>query len=154
EDEVLSASSSLSRRRRWPIEDKGTMSHKRQSLLVLAVLSAGLHPLLAKAQDSYPSRPIQVIVTTAAGGALDLVARTLAGRPSETLQQPLIIENQPAANGSVAAGQFVEAAPDGHRLMMVVDSTVTINPSLYKHLKYDAFKDFAPVSLVSRLSLV
>ncbi len=110
--------------------------------------------LPAAAQPAYPERTIQLVVTTAAGGALDLVARTVAERLSESLLQPVVIENQPAANGSVAAGQFVKAEPDGYKLMMVVDSTVTINPSLYKNLSYDAFRDFAPVSLVTRLPLV
>jgi tripartite-type tricarboxylate transporter receptor subunit TctC len=106
------------------------------------------------AQDSYPSKPIQLVVTTAAGGALDLVARAVAERLSESLRQPVIIENQPAGNGSVAAGQFAKATPDGHTLMMVVDSTVTVNPSLYRNLSYDPSRDFAPVSLVTRLPLV
>src|SRR3954462_13240237 len=108
----------------------------------------------ARAQNDYPSRPIQVVVTTAAGGALDLVARTTADRLSEAVQQPLVIDNQPAGNGTVAAGQFAKATPDGHTLMMVVDSTVTINPHLYKNITYDPFRDFAPVSLVTRLPLV
>lgn len=125
-----------------------------RNVAALAAICMGLSAPTATAQDGYPSRPIQLVVTTAAGGALDLVARTLSDRLSEALGQPLVIENQPAANGSVAAGQFVDAAPDGHRLMMVVDSTVTINPSLFKSLKYDPFKDFAPVSLVTRLALV
>jgi tripartite-type tricarboxylate transporter receptor subunit TctC len=94
------------------------------------------------------------VVTTAAGGALDLVARTVADRLSPSLHQPMIIENQPAGNGGVAAGQFVKAAPDGHTLMMVVDSTVTTNPHLYRNLSYDPFRDFAPVSVVTRLPLV
>src|SRR5262245_31569037 len=76
----------------------------------------------AHAQDSYPSKPIQLVVTTAAGGALDLVARTVADRLSASIHQPVIIDNQPAGNGSVAAGQFAKAMPDGHTLMMVVDS--------------------------------
>jgi len=108
---------------------------------------------LAQAQ-TYPSKPIQVVVTTAAGGALDLVARTTTERLSEALQQPMIIENQPAGNGTVAAGQFAKAAPDGHTLMMVVDSTVTINPHLYKNISYDPFQDFAPISVITRLPLV
>ena len=107
-----------------------------------------------QAQESYPSKPIQLVVTTAAGGALDLVARAVAERLSESMRQPVIIENQPAGNGSVAAGQFAKAPPDGHTLMMMVDSTVTINPHLYKNLNYDAFRDFAPVSVVTRLPLV
>src|SRR3954451_573643 len=84
-------------------------------------------------QELYPSKPIQVVVTTAAGGALDLVARTVADRLSPSLHQPMIIENLPAGNGGVAAGQFVKAAPDGHALMMAVDSTVTTNPHLYRN---------------------
>jgi tripartite-type tricarboxylate transporter receptor subunit TctC len=121
----------------------------------LSVLGMGL--LVAapvRAQDNYPSKSIQVVVTTAAGGALDLVARTVADRLSPALHQPIIIDNQPAGNGSVAAGQFAKATPDGHTLMMVVDSTVTINPHLYRNLSYDAFRDFAPVSVVTRLPLV
>ncbi len=66
----------------------------------------------------------------------------------------MIIENLPAGNGGVAAGQFVKAAPDGHTLMMVVDSPVTTNPHLYRNLSYDPFRDFAPVSVVTRLPLV
>ena len=114
------------------------------------IVSSGL----AHAQDSYPSKPLQLVVTTAAGGALDLIARTTAERLAESMGQPVIIENQPAGNGSVAAGQFAKATPDGHALMMVVDSTVTINPHLYRNLSYDPFRDFAPISLITRLPLV
>ena len=121
----------------------------------LSSICAGfLFAPLAVAQDSYPSKPIQLVVTTAAGGALDLVARTVADRLSASMRQPVIIENQPAGNGGVAAGQFVKANPDGHTLMMVVDSTVTINPHLYRNLNYDPFRDFMPVSIVTRLPLV
>ena len=121
----------------------------------LSSICAGfLFAPLAVAQDSYPSKPIQLVVTTAAGGALDLVARTVADRLSASMRQPVIIENQPAGNGGVAAGQFVKANPDGHTLMMVVDSTVTINPHLYRNLNYDPFRDFVPVSIVTRLPLV
>jgi tripartite-type tricarboxylate transporter receptor subunit TctC len=120
------------------------------SVFGIRLLSAGA----VHAQDSYPSKPIQLVVTTAAGGALDLVARTVADRLSASMHQPIIIDNQPAGNGSVAAGQFAKAMPDGHTLMMVVDSTVTINPHLYRNLSYDPLRDFAPVSVVTRLPLV
>src|SRR5436190_9553023 len=122
---------------------------------VLSVLGIGLFSApSAHAQDNYPWKPIQLVVTTAAGGALDLVARTVADGLSAAMHQPIIIDNQPAGNGSVAAGQFAKAMADGHTLMMVVDSTVTINPHLYRHLNYDPFRDFAPVSVVTRLPLV
>jgi tripartite-type tricarboxylate transporter receptor subunit TctC len=122
---------------------------------VLSVLGIGLSSVpSAHAQDNYPWKPIQLVVTTAAGGALDLVARTVADGLSASMRQPIIIDNQPAGNGSVAAGQFAKAIPDGHTLMMVVDSTVTINPHLYRHLNYDPFRDFAPVSIVTMLPLM
>jgi tripartite-type tricarboxylate transporter receptor subunit TctC len=129
------------------------MSRGLEYIAVLSIIGL-ISAAAVHAQDGYPSRPMQVVVTTAAGGALDLVARTVADRLSPGLHQPIIIDNQPAGNGSVAAGQFAKAVPDGHTLMMVVDSTVTINPHLYRNLSYDAFRDFAPVSVITRLPLV
>jgi len=131
------------------------MSTNLKCSAVLSILGIGLFSApSAHAQDNYPWKPIQLVVTTAAGGALDLVARTVADGLSAAMHQPIIIDNQPAGNGSVAAGQFAKAMADGHTLMMVVDSTVTINPHLYRHLNYDPFRDFAPVSIVTRLPLM
>jgi tripartite-type tricarboxylate transporter receptor subunit TctC len=127
----------------------GTAVHLATAMVAIALCAS-----TARAQEAYPSKPIQMIVTTAAGGALDLVARTLAERLSESMKQPVIIENNPAGNGGVAAGQFARATPDGHTLMMVVDSTITINPHLYKNITYDPFRDFTPISVVTRLPLV
>jgi tripartite-type tricarboxylate transporter receptor subunit TctC len=123
--------------------------------LMLSVMFGALAPLhAARAQDSYPSKPIQLVVTTAAGGANDLVARTLAERLSESMRQPIIIENQPAGNGGIAAAQVARAAPDGYTLIMVVDSTLTVNPHLYRSLSYDPFRDFTPISAITRLPLI
>jgi tripartite-type tricarboxylate transporter receptor subunit TctC len=131
------------------------MNPNLKCLVALSVIGIGLLSAASvRAQDNYPWKPIQLVVTTAAGGALDLVARTVADRLSVSMHQPIIIENQPAGNGAVAAGQFAKATPDGHTLMIVVDSTVTINPHFYRNLTYDPFRDFAPVSLVTRLPLV
>jgi tripartite-type tricarboxylate transporter receptor subunit TctC len=130
-------------------------STRARSRLALSAFCLGLvssDP--GRAQEAYPAKPLQLVVTTAAGGALDLVARTIADRLSAALRQPIVIDNQPAGNGSVAAGAFAKANPDGHTLMMVVDSTVTINPHLYRNLPYDPARDFAPVSLITRLPLV
>ena len=103
---------------------------------------------------SYPSKDIHLVVTTAAGGADDFVARTVAQRLSTTMGQPIIIENKPAGNGSVAAGEVARARADGYTLMMVVDSTLTINPHLYKTIDYDVFRDFTPISIITRLPTV
>src|SRR5260370_35988994 len=131
------------------------MSTNLKCCAVLSVLGICLFfPPSVHAQDNYPWKPIQLVVTTAAGGALDLVARTVADGLSASMRQPIIIDNQPAGNGSVAAGQFAKAIPDGHTLMMVVDSTMTINPHLYRNLNYDPFRDFAPVSMITTLPLM
>jgi tripartite-type tricarboxylate transporter receptor subunit TctC len=108
----------------------------------------------ARAQQAYPTKPIQFVVTTAAGGANDLVARTVGNQLSELLQQPIVIENQPAANGSIAASQVARAPADGHTLMIVVDSTMTINPHLYRNIPYDVFRDFTPISLLTRAPVI
>jgi tripartite-type tricarboxylate transporter receptor subunit TctC len=107
-----------------------------------------------RAQQAYPTKPIQFVVTTAAGGANDLVARTVGNQLSELLKQPIVIENQPAANGSLAASQVARAPADGHTLMIVVDSTMTINPHLYGNITYDVFRDFTPISLLTRAPVI
>jgi len=122
-----------------------------------AVLLSGLLGNLTAqswAEDSYPSKVIHLVVTTAAGGADDFVARTVAQRLSATMGRPVIIENEPAGNGSVAAGEIARAPGDGYTLMMVVDSTLTINPHLYKTINYDVFRDFTPITIISRLPTV
>jgi tripartite-type tricarboxylate transporter receptor subunit TctC len=131
------------------------MNPNLKCLVALSVIGIGLLSAASvRAQDNYPWKPIQLVVTTAAGGALDLVARTVADRLSVSMHQPIIIENQPAGNGAVAAGQFAKATPDGHTLMMVVDSTVSYFPHFFRYLTYGPFRDFAPVSVVTRLPLV
>jgi len=119
------------------------------ALLVVCVPSSG-----SRAQQAYPAKPIQFVVTTAAGGANDLVARTVADRLSELLKQPIVIENQPAANGNVAAGQVMRASADGYTLMIVVDSTMTINPHLYRNISHNVFQDFTPISLLTRAPVI
>ncbi len=139
---------------RQMIEHSGTLTMSR----VFAAVASALLVLFAncvaaneaRAQQAYPTKPIQFVVTTAAGGANDLVARTVANRLSELLQQPIVIENQPAANGSVAASHVARAPADGHTLMVVVDSTMTINPHLYGNIPYNVFQDFTPISLIVR----
>src|SRR5882762_3375256 len=84
--------------------------------------------------DDYPSKPIRLILPQPAGGAVDLIARSLGDRLNEQMRQPVIIENIPGANGSLAAGTVARATPDGYTLMLAVDSNLVINPSLYHNL--------------------
>jgi tripartite-type tricarboxylate transporter receptor subunit TctC len=121
---------------------------------LLALLATLLWCVASHAQDGYPAKPIRMIVTTAAGGAGDLVARAVADRLSESMRQPIIIENLPTGNGILAGGQVAKAAPDGYTLMIAVDSMLVINPHLHTSLPYDPFRDFAPISAVTKASLV
>jgi tripartite-type tricarboxylate transporter receptor subunit TctC len=105
------------------------------------------------AQD-YPSHPIKFILPQPAGGAVDLIARTLGERLSEQMKQPVVVENRPGANGSLAAADVARSTPDGYTLFVAVDTNLVVNPSLYPNLAYDPFRDFAPISVLARLPLV
>ena len=119
----------------------------------LACALAILSQIPAAAQD-YPTRPIKLVLPQPAGGAIDLISRTLGDRLAEQMQPPVIVENQPGANGGLAAGQVARSAPDGYTLFMAVDTNLTVNPNLYPNLTYDPLGDFAPISVLTKVSLV
>jgi tripartite-type tricarboxylate transporter receptor subunit TctC len=108
----------------------------------------------ANADEPYPSKPIRLILPQPAGGAVDLIARSLADRLAESMRQPVIVENQPGANGGLAAGQVTRSPPDGYTLFMAVDTNLVVNPSLYPNLTYDPFRDFIPISIIAKVYLV
>src|SRR4051812_14197552 len=108
----------------------------------------------ARADEPYPSKPIRLVLPQPAGGAVDLIARSLADRLSESMRQPVIVENQPGANGGLAAGQVTRSTPDGYTLFMAVDTNLVVNPSLYPNLTYDPFRDFIPISIIAKVYLV
>ena len=115
--------------------------------------AAALAPSLpAWADESYPSRPVKMIVPVAAGGGTDFTARTLAEKLGVALGQPVVVENRPGASGSLGVQQAAAASPDGYTLVMPITS-FPINPSLRK-LPFDTIKDFAPVVLAGTLPLV
>jgi tripartite-type tricarboxylate transporter receptor subunit TctC len=104
--------------------------------------------------DNYPSKPIRFVLPQPAGGAVDLIARTLGDRLSEQMHQAVIVENQPGANGGLAGGMVMRATPDGYTLFMAVDSNLVVNPSLYPNLAYDPVRDFIPISIIAKVHLV
>jgi len=112
----------------------------------MLALSCVFFTALAHAQ-SFPSRPIRVIVPLAAGGGMDSVTRTVANSFTEAFGQSVVVDNRPGAGSLVALEILAEAAPDGHTLMMISATTV-IYPLLYKS-RLDAARDFAPVSQVT-----
>ena len=117
-----------------------------------AVTIALLQP--AVAQDAFPSKTIRLVLPQPAGGAVDLIARTLGDKLSESLKTPVVVDNQPGANGSLAAGHVARSAPDGHTLFFAIDTNLVVNPHLYPSLGYDPVQDFAPIGVVAKLDTV
>ena len=117
------------------------------NLRVLTALAAGLLtlPNLANAQ-SYPNKPIRVIVSTVPG-PLDAFARILCDKISTSLKQPLVVENRAGAGGNIAAELVMKTPADGYTLLFSIDTTFTVNPSVYKKLPFDPVKDFATISV-------
>ena len=106
------------------------------------------------AQSDYPNRPIRLIVTVPPGGAADFIARLVGGKISESLGQPVLVENRGGAGGTIAADAVAKAAPDGYTLLQNSITTHGVGPHLYAKLPYDPVKDFAPVSGLALLPLI
>lgn len=114
---------------------------------VAVLVSSLIAPGLALAQ-AYPSKPVRLVVTFAAGGGTDYVARAVAPMLGEALGQPIVVENRAGANGAVGAEAVAKSAPDGYTLVVGAAGTLVVAPHLQK-LPFDTFKDFAPVSLLA-----
>src|SRR5512138_1661441 len=102
---------------------------------------------MASAQ-SFPSKPVRLLVPYPAGGAVDVLARTLGDVVTKTWGQPVVVENRPGAGGVIASQALASAPPDGHTLIVVASGHAT-NPFLYPKLPYDTFKDFSPIVLLA-----
>lgn len=102
----------------------------------------------AAAQD-YPSKPIRLIVTTAAGGLMDVAARVAAEHLSKSLGQPIVIENRAGSGGNIGAEAVVKAEPDGHTLAQIQLGNVAINPHVYTDMTFDPLTDLAPVAPIT-----
>jgi len=111
----------------------------------IASLSLSLLSILAASAQTFPSKSIKIVVPFGAGGVADLTARTVAQKLSESMGQPVVIDNKPGAGG-VAAGDLVaKAEPDGYTLLLMSNATA-VSASLFKSLPFDTLHDFAPVS--------
>jgi len=119
---------------------------------VLSVLAA-LLCMPASAQQ-YPTKPIRLVVAFAPGGASDLLARLLAARLSESLDQTVVADNRPAAGGIVGSDMVAKASPDGYTLLIGSAAAFAITPHLNVTLPYDTVKDFAPISPFAQLAFV
>jgi tripartite-type tricarboxylate transporter receptor subunit TctC len=115
-----------------------------------ALLGAAVATPFARAQ-SYPAKPIRLIVPFTPGGSSDILARAVGQELTKAWNQPVVIDNVPGAGGSIGAERGAKAVADGYTLLMGHIGTLAVNPSLYPKLGYDPVKDFAPVAWVARV---
>jgi tripartite-type tricarboxylate transporter receptor subunit TctC len=116
---------------------------------LFAVICAGIVPAPAWSVESYPSKPIRIIVPFPPGGGLDILARALAPRMTENLGGSVVVENRGGAGGIVGIEAVAKAPPDGYQILLV-SASLTILPSLTSNARYDPVKDFAPITLATR----
>src|SRR3954462_2844309 len=120
------------------------MTHRM--LLAVATTAAGLLAVAAPAQAQYPGKPVRVVVTTVPG-PLDTFARVITDKMSAALKQPFVIEDKTGAGGNLGADMVAKSALDGYTLLFALDTTFTVNPSIYKAMPSDLAKDFAVISV-------
>ncbi len=104
--------------------------------------------------QSFPARPVNLVVTVPAGGSIDATARILAADLSPALGQPVVVVNRPGAGGNLAGEVVARAVPDGHTLMICSSATLTINPHVYKTMPFDPIRSFEPIIMPARLNLI
>jgi len=115
-------------------------------IFVPAVAALALLVAPAAGQESWPSRPVKFIVPSSPGGGTDLYARLLGQALGQALKQQFVIDNRPGASGNIGAEAAAKSAPDGYTFLVSANPALTVNPSLYKNLPYNAERDFAPVA--------
>ncbi len=124
---------------------------KLSSLLgaTLCVVAAAMPGIESAHAQAYPNKSIRIILPFPPGSATDSIARLVGKDISETLGQPVVVENKPGAGGAIAAEYVAKSAPDGYTLMVASNTQLAANPSLYKVLSYNPVTDFTPVARFS-----
>ena len=125
---------------------------RRLLVAALAALSITAGPALA--QDTWPSKPVRIVVPFAAGGTSDILARALGEKLQGVLKQTVLVENKAGAGGVIGADSVAKSAPDGYTFLLGTIASHAINPALQPKMPYDAGKDFAPVILLGSISNV
>ncbi len=123
-----------------------------RKLFSVWVLTA-LVPSMAAAQ-TFPSKPVSIVVSVPAGGTIDAIARVVARDMGESLGRQVIVENRPGANGNIAADYVRRAPADGHTLLMLASSTLTLGPYVMQNVPFDPIKDFAPVAMTTEVNMI
>jgi tripartite-type tricarboxylate transporter receptor subunit TctC len=126
---------------------------RRRDFITLVGGAAMILPAATAAAQSYPTRPIRLVVPFPPGGGTDIVARVLGQKLHQSLGQPVVIDNRGGAGGTLGTGLAAKAASDGYTLVLVPTSHV-INPSIYAKLPYDTEKDFSPITMVASAAIL
>jgi tripartite-type tricarboxylate transporter receptor subunit TctC len=129
------------------------MLRKTLATLIALALFTTLAATVASAA-SYPTRAITFIVAQPPGGGTDIIARLVGQKFSEQLGVPVVIENRRGAGTLVGTAVAAKAAPDGYTLLVGVTASMTVNPSLFKHLPYDPIRDFTPIGMIAEFPFV
>lgn len=125
----------------------------RIGMKIAGMLAAACLPLFAQAQ-SFPDKPVRLIVAYTPGGATDVIARVLGAKLTAKWGQQVIVENRSGASGMIGAEQVVNAKPDGYTLLLAYTPEVSINKLVYKQMRYDPMKDLQPIALVADAPLI
>ena len=120
----------------------------RAMLLAAAVLFPGT---LAAQTDTYPSKPIRIVVAFTAGGTTDIIARLVGKKMTDAWGQPVVVDNRPGAGGNLGSNIVAKAPPDGYTLLIGSVGPLAVNATLYPNMPYDNLKDFAPICLVAEV---
>jgi tripartite-type tricarboxylate transporter receptor subunit TctC len=113
---------------------------------LVATLGVGVSPAMADTANTYPNKPITIVVPFSAGGTTDILARLIGQKLTERWKVAVVVENKLGAGGNIGTAQVARSAPDGYTLVLGTIGTHAINPSLYSTIPYDALKDFAPIT--------
>ena len=130
------------------------LTHKRQALLGMALITLSSLCGVAQAQTAWPNKPIKIVVPYAPGGANDILARVVAEKLTPALGQPVLVENKPGAGAAIGTELVAKAAPDGYTLLMAASGPIVFNPALVAKLSYNPVTDLSPITLVGSFPMI
>src|SRR4029453_4810935 len=122
--------------------------------IALLTSAAAVFPLFAVAQESYPAKPIRIVIGYTAGGGNDIIVRVMVDELRKGLGQPVVVDNKPGAQSIIAAEYVAKQPGGGYTILMGPRGAMTINPATYSKLPYDPVRDFAPISMICSFPLL